>query len=143
MKVGLIDESFRDYGLRHNGQWHWSKADDARLFCHALRGKQAIEIVDLMGRTAGSVRRRLDRLGIKLRVIGHINAGRRPIYSKRVVDEVCRRLAAKESLRLICDDLGIDPVTLRAWRDTHPEFAHEIRSGLCGGKSSIAANGGK
>ena len=50
--------------------------------------------------------------------------GRPSLYSPKLVEDICDRIADGESLRTICDDETMpDRRTVLRWLDTHPDFA--------------------
>jgi hypothetical protein len=64
-------------------QWHWTRADDLRLFRHLLRGRKPKTIALLMKRSEQSVWTRMRRLGLNARKISDVisgpGSGRKPV----------------------------------------------------------------
>lgn len=53
--------------------------------------------------------------------------GRHSTYSEEIADEICRRLANGEFLRVICREEGMPHWnTVYDWKDENPEFAGRI-----------------
>lgn len=59
--------------------------------------------------------------------------GRPSLYSEALVDTICDRIAAGESMRSVCRDEGMpDRVTVLRWLDAREEFAAKwARARLC------------
>lgn len=55
---------------------------------------------------------------------GQGRPGRPSLYSPKMVEDICDRIADGESLRTICDDATMpDRRTVLRWLDAHPDFA--------------------